>query len=132
MNQPNCEKKQQLVRMLRQLQRAIPFAPIAVQLVHGETIFITAPWQFVVDADRLYVIVPPAKHVRSVPLSDVRRIGRRRVPRQRQPEMHGIGNEPGQPGDGGVSRRRGAGEGWQNDAGQNDAGQNDEQCGVWR
>ncbi|WP_147870135.1 hypothetical protein [Stieleria maiorica] len=92
MNQPNCEKKLQLVRMLRQLQRATPFAPIAVQLVQGETIFVTAPWQFIVDADRMYVIVPPAKHVRSVPLDDVLRIGRRRVPLHRLPQTHELGH----------------------------------------
>ncbi|PAY16416.1 hypothetical protein CKO51_27085 [Rhodopirellula sp. SM50] len=78
MNQPNCEKKQQHVRMLRQLQRQTPFAAIAVQLIGGETIVIADPWQFVVDADRLYAIVPPSKHVRSIPLSKIHRIGRRR------------------------------------------------------
>lgn len=78
MNQPNCEKKQQHVRMLRQLQRQTPFATIAVQLIGGETIVIDDPWQFIVDADRLYAIVPPSKHVRSIPLSEIRRIGRRR------------------------------------------------------
>ena len=51
---------------LRQLQQKKPFRPIVVTIVDGEQITIRHPEQYLVDAETLYVLIPPDRHARWV------------------------------------------------------------------